>query len=284
MLIRCPKCEICYRIDADMIPAEGRKFRCARCGEVWLAKPEDLFEETAENAGCVYNPDSDGEIVPEEEAPASETQNEAVSDEEKAAEVPEKPQEIDAADLKVNSDMQEIFSRLDRQNEMIEKLNKEAPPVKKIWHLIRDALGLSRPLNRWLLFGAAMFLLLLSLFSFRYNIARKFAWAEKVYTACGIECTILGEGLEFQNISRHEYEEDYIKKMQIKGFVVNSTAKDIVFPVIHVEVLDKDVSKLQELNVAPPVDIVKAGERVAFNVIITQPSPLSRHILLTFTK
>ncbi len=124
----------------------------------------------------------------------------------------------------------------------------------------------------------------LALFSFRYDIVRKFPWAERFYTAMGTDSVIVGEGLEFQNISRHEYEEDYIKKLQIKGFLVNKTEKEIAVPTIHVEVLSKEAAKLQEMNVRPPVEKILPGKRIAFNVIITQPSPLSKHILLTFTK
>ena len=49
MLIRCPECSICYRIDTSFMPQNGMKFRCAKCGRVLLCHPEDAFEESEKN-------------------------------------------------------------------------------------------------------------------------------------------------------------------------------------------------------------------------------------------
>ena len=94
MLIRCPECEVCYRIELEMIPEKGRRFRCAKCGKVWQAFPQDAFEETEENASLVYNPETDdtgpeavelsGEV--DENDSSGEEQAETVSAEEPADE------------------------------------------------------------------------------------------------------------------------------------------------------------------------------------------------------
>lgn len=38
--IVCPNCGARYDVAAGVIGAAGRKVRCARCGTVWLARPE----------------------------------------------------------------------------------------------------------------------------------------------------------------------------------------------------------------------------------------------------
>ena len=35
MILTCPECQTRYRADAAQFPAEGRKVRCAKCGQVW---------------------------------------------------------------------------------------------------------------------------------------------------------------------------------------------------------------------------------------------------------
>ena len=88
--------------------------------------------------------------------------------------------------------------------------------------------------------------------------------------------------MEFQNVSRHEYEEDYVKKMEIKGFIINRTDKKQQIPDIKVEVLDKDGITLQKVNTKTPIAEIWPRERAAFSFIVTQPSPLSKYVYLTF--
>ena len=48
MQIYCPKCDIGYEIDEDLIREKPRKVRCSNCGEIFEAKIEDdLSEEDA---------------------------------------------------------------------------------------------------------------------------------------------------------------------------------------------------------------------------------------------
>ena len=124
----------------------------------------------------------------------------------------------------------------------------------------------------------------LSALSFRYELVRKFPKLEAMYSAIGIQSRIIGEGLEFQNVSHREYEEDYVKKMEVKGFIRNSTDKKLPIPEIEVEVLDKDGITLQKVNTKTPIAEIWPKERAAFSFIITQPSPLSKYVYLTFGK
>ncbi|MEM6677491.1 MAG: zinc-ribbon domain-containing protein [Pseudomonadota bacterium] len=48
--IECPACEARYRVPASAIGPEGRRVQCARCGEIWFARPieEKPVEEALE--------------------------------------------------------------------------------------------------------------------------------------------------------------------------------------------------------------------------------------------
>lgn len=332
MLIRCPKCHVCYRIDEKLVPEKGRKFRCMSCKNVWLAIREDLFEETPENVSEIYDPEKetakeaekaeaeqaaaemedaalyqvempdintppaeekttpteDSEEKKEEPQPETD-ENESAEEtaEEAPAEEPEAEEdkdEISAEDLAAAGSMQEIFSRLNKQSNLLAEQEKKISPLKKFWMSFKRDTGLDKTSTKMLWLAVACGIVVLALFSFRYDIVRSLPWLESVYAAVGVDSVVIGEGLEFKNVSRHEYEEDYIKKLQIKGFLLNTTEKEITVPLIHVEVLSKDVVKLQEMNVKPPVEKIRPGKRIAFNITLTQPSPLSKHILLTFAK
>ncbi|MEH2510736.1 putative Zn finger-like uncharacterized protein [Nitrobacteraceae bacterium AZCC 1564] len=47
MHIVCPNCTTSYAVDAANFTDAGRRVRCARCGEVWLAKPQEEMATTA---------------------------------------------------------------------------------------------------------------------------------------------------------------------------------------------------------------------------------------------
>ena len=266
MLIRCPKCNVSYDIGAAAIPAEGKKVRCSQCGEVWICMPADLFEQ------------------PQPEPPAPETEEQPVPETPVAEESGEAktPQEEPVPAGK--SEMQEIFARLETQTESLFEYEKNLPPHLKVWSGVKSVLGLQRRRNRRILAGASVVLFLLLLFYLRFDIVRVAPFMERVYAALNIESVIPGEGLEFQNITRNEYEEDYINKMEVRGFIANVTGKTVNIPTMQIELLDKNVQALQVIYQEPPVPRIVGGGKVAFRIVITKPSSFSKYVYLTFTR
>lgn len=323
MLIRCPECEICYRIDIGLLPEEGRKFRCAKCGHVWLAERQDTFEETSENRAEIYHPENGGTKEPpadsanepkmetaepsetmETNPEAQQTQNEdqpaaeSPSPEQPDAAEPrpapeaqpatEAPEQLSAAapdpsESGLSSDMQEMFSRLNKQTEIIDEFDKKRPALKRGIKYLQDVLHWHNPLTRTMILSGLVLLLLLSLFSFRYEITRLLPFMAPVYETFGFEAVVIGEGLEFQNVNRREYEEDYVRKLEVKGILLNTTDTELDIPQIRVELLDKDGTLLQETTIPAPTPRLAAGDRAAFMFTLTQPSSLTKYIYLTFT-
>lgn len=349
MLIKCPDCEICYRIDAELLPEQGRKLRCFKCGKVWQAMPEELFEETEAHQNSIYQPDSsqpetseaatisntnsaddspyidDGadtsansdtpspqtpldseeialasdsaapeiiadsaEPITSSEAPSAEntaptTEDGAPADsdsdaENSASEVDNKPAE------NLNNDMQEMFSRLNKQTEIIEDFDKKSSSFRKGGRFLSETLRWHNPVMRiFIILGISAFLLL-SLFSFRYELTRVIPPLRHFYNAFGFDSVVVGEGLEFQNINRREYEEDYVRKLEVKGLIFNTTEDTLSIPTIRIEMLDKDGNTLQTSTTKAPVTEVAPNERAAFSFTLTQPSPLTKYVYITFSK
>ena len=300
MLIRCPECEVCYRIELEMIPEKGRRFRCAKCGKVWQAFPQDAFEETEENASLVYNPETDdtgpeavelsGEV--DENDSSGEEQAETVSAEEPAdeeeqpsaeTEKSEEPEEAKSENSKVSNEIQEIFSRLNAQTTFINDMDKQVPAPRRLARRVSDFLNWRNPYSRYGLLGVAGVVFVLAFFSFRYEITRMIPVMENIYNLLGVESKIIGEGLDFRNVVRREYEEDYVRKLEVKGFIVNQTEQNLPVPPIYIEVLDKDGNILEIQNAKSPVEEVSPDKPAPFSFVLNQPSPLSKYIYITFT-
>ena len=272
MLIRCPECEVCYRIELEMIPEKGRRFRCAKCGKVWQAFPQDAFEETEENASLVYNPETD-DTGPEAVELSGEVDENDSSGEEQAETVSaEEP-----------ADEEEQSSAETEKSEEPEEAKSENSKVSNEIQEISDFLNWRNPYSRYGLLGVVGVIFVLAFFSFRYEITRMIPAMENVYNLLGVESKIIGEGLDFRNVVRREYEEDYVRKLEVKGFIVNQTEQNLPVPPIYIEVLDKDGNILEIQNAKSPVEEVSPDKPAPFSFVLNQPSPLSKYIYITFT-
>lgn len=321
MQIYCPKCKTGYEIKADVVPEKGRKLRCAVCGRVFLCLPEDLQDgsklRTAEfteeekkhldEQGHllekapeeVKSPEPEKKENISEEEPAAEPEKKPAAEEPENKEVEEKPEtevepEADEGSGKTleeleaevpvveNQDVKDIFERLSKETEALFKAESEEKSIKKYWFNFKKALGLQNPRHIRYYLAAFAALFLLFMYYARFEVVRAVPVLEPVYRLVGIKAFVTGEGLEFQNVTRRDFEEDYVHKFEVKGFIANQTAKTIDIPTIKAELLDKDARMIQSKKVAPVIPLVTAKGKVPFSFVIEKPSRLSKYIFLTF--
>ena len=64
MIINCQKCNKKFKVDDDLIPAQGRLLKCGNCGNSWFyennkEKPKDLNNiiETSDNSSRELTPE-----------------------------------------------------------------------------------------------------------------------------------------------------------------------------------------------------------------------------------
>lgn len=291
MQIYCPKCKTGYEIDATVVPEQGRRLRCAVCGKIFKCMPEDLIDgsklRTAEfteeekarldEAGHLQDEDSE----PENSEEISVTEEESEGQEETFG---KSLDELEAEALQEETeDVKNIFKRLSEETEALFKAENEEKPSKKVWNGIIKNLGLKNPQNYKYYYFTFLLLLLLGAYYARYEIVRTFPSVEQIYTVLGIKSRVTGEGLEFQNITRREYEEDSVRYLEIKGFIVNKTNRTLDVPTIYAELLDKDAKLIQNKKVTSVIPIITAGGRISFSFIVDRPSKLTKYIYLTFT-
>lgn len=316
MQIYCPKCKTGYEIDAAVVPEKGRKLRCGVCGKVFRCLPDDLTDgsklRTAEfteeeklhldEKGYLSE---DAAVVPEavfkeepqtelpaveghETMPEPEDEQKAVETESQSESEPEDGSgktldELEAeASVSANQDVKDIFERLSKETEALFKAESEEKSIKKYWFGLKKMLGLQNPHHIKYYLAAVVMLLLLFLYYARYEVVRAVPFTEPVYRLVGIKAYVTGEGLEFQNVSRRDFEEDFIRKFEVKGFIANQTDKTIGIPTIKAELLDKDARVIQAKKVASVIPLVTEKGKVPFSFVIEKPSRLSKYIFLTF--
>ncbi len=277
MRIICRKCSAVYEIDPALIPPQGKKVRCTKCGDVFVCFPEDLQEKPQP---VVREPEPEKAGAPKEnlaaevDAPAGETGRKGEGEAAAAAPAPQPPQKKD--------EVQDIFRRLSEQTEELFQQEQKMSKAKVAGLKLKHVLGLQNKAFRRFVLSLVLITLLLLLYYFRYDITRKAPFMEKIYAPLGIQSVIPGEGLEFQNITRREFEDDYVSKTEIKGFIANTTGKAINVPDIRLELLDKEARSLHVQYAEPPVARLDGNGKAAFSIVVVKPSPLSKYVYLTF--
>ena len=292
MRIICAKCQAVYEIDKALIPSQGKKVRCSNCGDIFICYPqEDKQEEpiidykTESHVAEDYInknesiEDTSVNIEQNTQAP-TEGENETNTD---SQETPE-PDNIakDKSEEESDNEMKDMFQRLSAQTEELFQQEQQMSKIKILWLKIKHTLGLqNKGLRRFILIFT-LFIICLSSYYFRYDITRNFPVMEHIYGLFNSKSVMPGEGLEFQNITRREFEDDYVNKIEVKGYIANKTDGKIKIPTIRLDTLDRNARVLHEQYQKAPVEILEAKGKIAFSIIVTKPSPLSKYIYLTF--
>lgn len=315
MLIYCPKCKTGYEIDADVVPPQGRRLRCAVCQKVFKCMPEDLIDgsklRTAEfteeekqhlDENGHLNEDEvasapapapevktaeDSENLPSEEQEAQSKNQETLESNEGQQEESSWEEEVAGAKKTLdelasdNQYVKDIFQRLSVETENLFQADKEEPKHKYIFGL-KKMLGIVNPKHLLYYFYALIIFLALFMYYARYEVVRSFPVMASIYQTLGIEAVVPGEGLEFQNVIRREFEDDYVPKIEIKGFIANKMDINMDIPKIKVELLDKDGKTIQSETFDSVIPLVTPQAKIPFSYVISRPSPLSKYIYLTF--
>lgn len=303
MRIYCPKCNTCYSLDDNLIPANGKKLRCQHCGEIWIYKSEGdssdngstptnlseedveelaLSEEKSDTTSTEQNTTAEAEIVPEEipeNLPQETPQTIAVNEDGQTTTTPAaEPEEKPVSDEEINK----IFSRLKDETDKISEEKDNQPKNKKIFSMIKKILGWNSRLIITLEIIAILLILSLGAFALRFEIVRKFPQFEPIFGHLGVESKVIGEGLDFQNVTRNYIVENEQERLNIKGFIINTTDSELEIPTIVVNFLNNDAVLLAQAQENLEKKTIQAGEKVPFNLYTEKPSDDAKFVVLTF--
>jgi len=273
MRVFCPKCGAGYKINDELIKVKARRLKCGSCGEVFTV---DKTEEPAQDDAAAFdmvkdamsdNKVSDNSTVDKEqdkEASAQSTDQNSLDEDEVAI------------------DIEDIFERLSERTENLINEEKKLPFYKKIWLGIKNILGLQFRIN-WKYTTIVLLIIgLVWMYNNRYEIVRKIPPMNTFFKTLGIKAKVIGEGLEFQNISWDLQAENDDTRLDIRGFVFNQTEKDIVLPIVHIEILDNETALLQSQNTPLKDRIVRGGEKIPLALSVSNPAPTMKYVYMTF--
>lgn len=250
MQIFCPECDAGYEIDEELLEDKTRRLKCSNCGKIFNV-----------DEAVYHTVDKQDEPIGHIEQPVSEDEP------------------VEAED---NADLEKIFERLSDHTKLLIKQENSLPFYEKTWLQIKNVLGFHFKIKWLYIFLAVVVFSSLSLYNNRYQVVREFPFFNSVYKFFGIKAKIPGEGLEFQNISWEFLKEEDGNRLEIKGFIFNQTARKIDIPVVHIEILDKEMALLQSQNREIGEDIIESDARIPLNLLIENPAPTAKYVYLTF--
>ncbi len=250
MQIFCPECDAGYEIDEALLEDKTRRLKCSNCGKIFNVDE------------AVYH--------------AADKQDEI------SGHIEQSVSEDEAIEVEDNADLEKIFERLSDHTKLLIKQENSLPFYEKTWLQVKNILGFHFKIKWLYIFLAVVVFSSLSLYNNRYQVVRKIPIANSVYKFFGIKAKIPGEGLEFQNISWEFLKEEDGNKLEIKGFVFNQTPREVDLPVVHIEILDKEMALLQSQNREIEEDTIDANAKVPLKLILENPAPTAKYVYLTF--
>lgn len=265
MKIYCPKCHTCYSIETGLVPPDGKKLRCSRCGEVWLCVHKDMeYQEAPEEVPQNVIANTEDIIIA---TPTTETAETSIAKEATLTE----------------DEMNIIFSRIKEESKKIDTEKENLSILKKIFPSIKKLLGWNSYLTIALEVLTILVIFCLCLFAYRYDLVRKFPKLETLYTQAGIPSRVIGEGLEFQNVIRSYDVPEKPRLLTIKGFIYNTTSKELDLPTVLVNIMNSEAQVIVENTHKLDAKTILAQDKLAFTLQVTVPQGM-KYIMLTFTE
>jgi len=133
-------------------------------------------------------------------------------------------------------------------------------------------------------FLTILIITVLSIFANRYELVRKFPQAEQFFNITGMPSRVIGEGLEFQNITRKYLSSSNNNQLNIKGFIFNSTDKKLNIPFITVNILDEDTNIVQKVKKEAEIKTIEAKAKIPFSLEVNIPPQQAKYVVLTFSE
>ena len=273
MFIVCPHCTTSYAIDLATLGMAGRSVRCARCKEVWLARPEDAVEapapvpamaDAASAAAPPPDPADEWEALAREEEDGQPPQ---VDSPPLAAGWPEDAAEQAQAETEdAEPETQGKASRLARFGKLIRRPTLPNFPGKRIFGL--PALT------------AAMAALCIALVVWRADVVRLLPQTASFYKLAGLEVNLCG--LSFKDVKVATETVDGKPVLVIEGAIVSVTKKAVDLPRLRFSVRDAQGTEIYAWNTLLEQSALKPGERTTFKSRLASPPPEGRNIDIRF--
>ena len=276
MQIVCPHCTTSYAINPAALGEAGRTVRCARCKEVWVARPEDAIEPAPALAEA-------GRSARERELAAE--WNTAAGDAGAAPHV-ESPSIAGGwqSDEDGSSDGKADWIALVRDAGDAEKTEREP---RGAW--FGGLLKRKRPARAWSRLGlltglpttvVAMGALVVALLVWRADVVRLLPQTASFYKLAGLDVDLRGVSFKDVKVSTETVEGKPV--LVIEGVIVGETRKPVELPRLRFSVRDAQGSEIYAWNTVLDQTTLQPGERALFKSRLASPPAEGKSIDIRF--
>jgi predicted Zn finger-like uncharacterized protein len=284
MHIVCPHCTTSFAIKPGTLGAAGRKVRCSRCKEVWLARSEDAVEIAP--AMPVMAEANQGGGNAEADAAA---EWEALAREEEAKNTQDTPV-IDSPSISAGwpaedegangseADWPTIAQADTEAHE--EAVSTHRSRLASLFRLPRLPPIPGMPRISLPVACAAMGALALALVIWRAEMVRLLPQTANFYQMVGLDVNL--RGLAFKDIKITNETVDGKLVLVIEGIIVGETKKPVELPRLRFSVRDEQGAEIYAWNAVLEQPVLMPGERAYFKSRLASPPPEGRNIDVRF--
>jgi len=266
MHIVCPYCTTSYAINPASLGAAGRNVRCARCKEVWLARPEDAFEPAPEPAMAAAGSDYD----------AGDSWNNAPA-EDGDGEAPHVESPSIADDRQGSADWIALVRDAGE--------DADDEPRRRWWQNLssRRQPGARRAggaLATLPITCAAMGALVVALVVWRADVVRLLPQTADFYRLVGLDVNLRGLAFKDVKVSTETVEGKPV--LVIEGVIVGQTRKTVELPRLRFSVRDAQGTEIYAWNTVLEQTTLKPGDHAWFKSRLASPPAEGKSIDIRF--
>ena len=278
MHIVCPHCTTSYAVNPATLGEAGRTVRCARCKEVWLARPEDAIEAAAEHVAATASQSSRRSDMAGE-------WNEAAGGGRGHAPVVDSPS--------IAADWQNDGAAASDKDDWVALVrdtaaeDDEEPSGRGTWFASLLARKPRPERNRAARhFGslpgavAAMGALAVGLLVWRTDVVRLLPQTAGFYRLVGLDVNL--RGLAFQDVKVTTESVDGKPVLVIEGAIVGRTRKAVELPRLRFSVRDAKGTEIYAWNAVLEQTTLKPGDRAQFKSRLASPPAEGKSIDVRF--
>jgi Zn-finger nucleic acid-binding protein len=256
--------------------AAGRTVRCSRCKEVWLARPEDATEITAQVPAMAEasRQDADQDAAAEWDALAREDDSEAQQTPhiDSPSIAGDWPASTDGADADWSS-----VARNDPQDDAGRRHSSWFRTLSRPSALLR---GPGMPSVRLPTACAAMGALVLALLIWRVDVVRLLPQTAAFYKLVGLDVNL--RGLRFKDVKITSETVEGKPVLVIEGVITGESSKPVELPRLRFSVRDAQGAEIYAWNTVLEQPVLRPGEKAGFKSRLASPPPEGRNIDVRF--
>ena len=281
MHIVCPHCTTSYEVDPANFGAAGRKVRCARCQEVWLAVPQELTSADAMSGYEVEETHPQDDFGAREDVSADWHNN-------GMPHVESLPisGEWSEPSARQTGETGQNWTALAQQEAMTEtgpakssrfrKLSSSVAPFLKSANWAKALPGVLTLPTACVALGAVVF----ALIAWRTDVVRAMPQTAAFYKMIGMGVNLRGLAFEDLRISTETVNDKTV--LLIEGALVDVARRSVEIPRLRFIVRDANGADIYAWNAVLEQPVLNPGEKAWFKTRLASPPAEGREIAVRF--